>query len=249
MGARAIVGPHAFIERDTYIAEDVRISKGAVLGSDPQDLKYGGERTLLSVGPRSVVREFATLNRGTAATGSTVVGADCLLMAYVHVAHDCRLGDHVVLTNAVTMGGHVEIGDWAIVGGMTPIHQFTRIGRHAMVGGAARIDRDVAPYTLVGGSPTYTYGINRIGLERRGFGQNSIRALQSAYREIFGSGQPLSISLERRRSDYDTDEVRDLVAFIRESSRGITPRRFAGLEKEEELPGLPSRLAARHEMA
>lgn len=223
IGERVRIGPHVFIERDTRVAEDVRIAKGAVLGSDPQDLKYAGERTFLEIGARTVVREFATLNRGTAAGGLTRVGADALVMAYVHVAHDCLVGDHVVLANGVTMAGHVEIGEWAVVGGLTGIQQFTRIGRHAMVGGGARLVRDVGPYTLVRGSPvTRTCGINRIGLERRGFEPAAIRALQSAYRRIFRSADPLRVSLDRLDAEDATPEVGELVAFIRHARRGIT---------------------------
>ena len=233
IGERVRVGPHVLIERDTRVAEDVRIAKGAVLGSDPQDLKYAGERTFLEVGARTVVREFTTLNRGTAASGVTSVGADALVMAYVHIAHDCSIGDHAVLANGVTMGGHVEIGEWAIVGGLSGIHQYTRIGRHAMVGGGARVARDVAPYTLAGGVRTRTYGINRIGLERRGFGADAIGALQTAYRGIFRSGDPLRVGLERVEQGKMTREVRELAAFIRNSERGVTAARF---QPDDDLP-------------
>jgi len=236
VGERVRIGPHVLIERDTHVAEDVRIAKGAVLGSDPQDLKYAGERTFLEIGPRTVVREFTTLNRGTAASGLTSVGADTLVMAYVHIAHDCLIGDHVVLANGVTMGGHVEIGDWGIVGGLTGIHQFTRIGRHAMVGGGARVSRDVAPYTLVGGGRTRTYGVNRIGLERRGFEPDAIRALQAAYRTIFRSGDPLRASLDRVRQGDMTPEVRELVEFIGDSERGVTATRVG---PDDDLPPEP----------
>ena len=226
IGDNVRIGPHAFIERDTRVAEGARIASGAVLGSDPQDLKYAGERTFLDIGPRTVVREFATLNRGTAASGLTRVGADTLVMAYVHIAHDCRVGDQVVLANGVTMAGHVDIGDWAVVGGLSGIRQFTRIGRHAMVGGGARLVRDVAPYTLVRGSPvTRTCGINHVGLERRGFDATAVRALRRAYRTLFRSGAPLRTILDHVGGDADTAEVRELVAFIRDSERGITPVR------------------------
>ena len=241
IGERVRIGPHVFIERDTRVAEDVRIAKGAVLGSDPQDLKYAGERTFLEIGPRTVVREFTTLNRGTAASGATAVGADSLVMAYVHIAHDCVIGDHVVLANGVTMGGHVEIGDWGIVGGLTGIHQFTRIGRHAMVGGGARVSRDVAPYTLAGGVRTRTYGVNRIGLERRGFEPEAIRALQKAYRTIFRSGDPLRVSLDRVGRGDMTPEVGELVRFIRDSERGVTATRIG---PDDDLPPEPRATAA-----
>ena len=143
VGGGTNIGPRVLIERDTLVGEDCLIANGAVLGTDPQDLKYKGEESSLEVGDRTVIREFATLNRGTRASGRTVIGSDCLIMAYTHVAHDCELGNHVILANAVNMAGHVTIQDWAIVGGMTPIHQFVRIGAHAFVGGGSRITKDL----------------------------------------------------------------------------------------------------------
>lgn len=225
IGEGVRIGPHVFIERDTKVGEDVQISKGAVLGTDPQDLKYGGERTFLEIGPRTRIREFSTINRGTAASGITRVGADALVMSYAHIAHDCRIGDHVVLANSVNMGGHVEIGDWAIVGGLTPIHQFVRIGCHSMVGGASRIDRDVAPYTIAAGSPAFSFGINRIGLERRGFDSERIRQLKIAFRQIFRSNIPLRLALDQIENERAIEEIRELIHFIRTSERGITPSR------------------------
>jgi len=225
IGEGVRIGPHVFIERDTKVGEDVQISKGAVLGTDPQDLKYGGERTFLEIGPRTRIREFATINRGTAASGITKVGTDALIMSYAHIAHDCRIGDHVVLANSVNMGGHVEIGDWAIIGGLTPIHQFVRIGCHSMVGGASRIDRDVAPYTIAAGSPAFSFGINRIGLERRGFDSNIIGQLKIAFRQIFRAEIPLRTALDQIGDKQQIEEVQELTHFIRTSERGIIPSR------------------------
>lgn len=228
IGERVRIGPQVLIERDTKVAEDVRISKGAVLGTDPQDLKYAGERTFLEIGPRTRIREFATLNRGTAASGVTTVGADGLIMAYAHVAHDCRIGDHVVLANAVNMGGHVEIGDWAIVGGLTAIHQFARIGAHSMVGGASRLSQDVAPYTLVAGNPCLSFGINRIGLERRGFDEDTVRELREAFRRLFRSDDTVREAIASFDLAETGEEVRELVTAVRDSERGITPTRRSG---------------------
>ncbi len=223
LGDGVQVGPHVLVERDTTVGEECRLAKGAVLGTDPQDLKYEGESTVLEVGARTVVREYATLNRGTAASGRTVVGADCLVMAYVHVAHDCRIGDHVILANAVNMGGHVEIGDWAIVGGVTAIHQFVRIGAHAFVGGGSRVPQDVAPYLTVAGNPCAAYGLNTVGLRRRGFPAETLQGLRRAYRKIFQSGLNIGQALdELEAEDGHPPEVRRLIAFIRESRRGIT---------------------------
>ena len=222
IGARARIGPHVTIERDTRIGEDCRVWPGAVLGTDPQDLKYVGERTWLEIGPRTRIREYATVNRGTAATGKTVVGEDCLLMAYAHVAHDCRLGDHVVLANAVNLAGHVHIGDWAIIGGVSGVHQFVRIGRHSMVGGASRVLQDVAPFTLVAGNPCRAYGLNRIGLTRRGFAVESLTELRIAFRRLFQSGTPTGRAAEELFRQSPHAEVRELARFVLDSSRGIT---------------------------
>lgn len=218
-----LVGSHVLVEKDTRIGRGCRLAKGAVLGTDPQDMKYGGEKTSLEVGERTVVREYATLNRGTAASGATRVGSDCLIMAYAHVAHDCRIGNHAILANAVNMGGHVEIGDWAIVGGVTAIHQFVRIGCHSFIGGGSRVPQDVAPYVMVAGNPCAAYGLNAVGLRRRGFPSEAIQALRRAYRAIFRSGQNVGQALEElERAEGQPPEVERLITFIRNSRRGVT---------------------------
>ncbi len=217
------IGPRVTVERDTTLGEDCQIANGAVLGSDPQDLKFKGERTTLEVGDRTFIREFATLNRGTAASGRTVVGSDCLLMAYAHVAHDCELGNHVVLANSVNMAGHVVIEDWVIVGGLTPIHQFVRIGAHAFVGGGSRISQDVPPYCRAAGNPPRLFGLNSVGLERRGFSDEVRKALKKTYRILFQSSMGLSRALAKADEEVDSiPEVRHLLEFIRASDRGIT---------------------------
>lgn len=223
IGDGVAIGPRVLIERDTDVGEDCRIANGAVLGTEPQDLKYKGEETTLEVGARSVIREFATLNRGTSASGKTVIGSDCLLMAYTHVAHDCELGNHVILSNAVNMGGHVLIEDWVTVGGLTPIHQFVRIGAHAFVGGGSRIPQDVPPYCRAAGNPPKLYGLNTVGLERRGFSENVRKALKKVYRTLFASNLNLSQALVRADEESSTiPEVRHLLEFIRSGERGIT---------------------------
>jgi UDP-N-acetylglucosamine acyltransferase len=195
IGPGTEIGPHVYIQRDTTVGRDCVIHKGAVLGTDPQDLKYGDEPTALVIGDRTVVREFCTLNRGTTASGRTVIGDDCLLMAYVHVAHDCHLGNHVVISNAVNMGGHVTIGDWAGVGGMTPIHQFVRIGAHSFIGGASRVVKDIPPYVKAAGNPIQLYGLNSVGLQRRGYSDEVRRELKRAYRLLFRSELNVSQAL------------------------------------------------------
>lgn len=217
------IGPRATIERDTVLGEDCQVANGAVLGTAPQDLKFKGERTVLEIGDRTVIREFATLNRGTSASGRTMVGSDCLLMAYTHVAHDCEIGNHVVLANSVNMAGHVLIEDWVTVGGLTPIHQFVRIGAHAFVGGGSRISQDVPPYCRAAGNPPRLFGLNSVGLERRGFSDEVRKALKQTYRILFQSSLGLTRALARADEEVDSiPEVRHLLAFIRASERGIT---------------------------
>ena len=223
IGAGTRIGPRVLIERDTSVGEDCTIGNGAALGTDAQDMKYRGEPATLEIGDRTVIREFATLNRGTAASGKTVVGSDCLIMAYVHVAHDCELGNHEILSNAVNMGGHVLIEDWAIVGGLTPIHQFVRIGAHAFVGGGSRISQDVPPYCRAAGNPPRLFGLNSVGLERRGLSDEVRKALKKAYRILFKSDASLSKALLRADEEIQgIPEVRHLIEFIRASERGIT---------------------------
>ena len=223
IGARTQVGPHVLIDRDTTLGSECSIHKGAVLGTDPQDLKYKAEKTRLVVGDRTTVREFATLNRGTSQTEVTRVGSDCLLMAYTHVAHDCRLGNHVILANAVQMAGHVTIEDWVIVGGGSVIHQFVRIGAHAFVGGGSRVPQDVPPYCRSSGNDPKLYGLNSVGLQRRGLADGTRTALKRAYRLLFHSGLNVSQGLERIEEEIQgVHEVDHLVSFIRSSERGIT---------------------------
>ena len=222
VGARTRIASHVLIERDTTVGEECTLHQGAVLGTDPQDLKYMGEPTTLVVGDRTVIREYATLNRGTAARGLTSVGSDCMLMAYTHVAHDCEIGNHVILSNAVNMAGHVTIGDWAIVGGMTPIHQFVRIGEHAFVGGQSRISKDIPPYVKAAGIPLQLYGLNSVGLQRRGFTEEVRRELKRAYRLFFASGNNTTQALARAREELRAlPEVEAFIAFFETSARGV----------------------------
>ena len=224
IGANSQVGPRVLIEKDTTVGAGCRIANGAVLGTDPQDLKYEGEKTFLEIGDRTVIREFATLNRGTAAGGVTLVGSDCLLMAYCHIAHDCEIGNHVIISNATNMAGHVAIEDWAIVSGLVAIHQFVRIGAHAFVGGGSRINRDVPPFCKATGNPSpKLYGLNAIGLDRRGFSPDVRRCLKKTYRILFQSEWNLSQALRKVGEDPELTcpEVRYFLDFIRTSQRGI----------------------------
>ncbi|MEW5701435.1 MAG: acyl-ACP--UDP-N-acetylglucosamine O-acyltransferase [Candidatus Zixiibacteriota bacterium] len=222
IGAGSVIGSHARIAAGARLGREVRVYDAAAVGNPPQDLKFGGEQTELIVGDRTVIREFATLNRGTKASGRTVIGADCLIMAYGHVAHDNELGHHVILANAVQLGGHVHIGDWAIIGGGTVVHQFSKIGAHAMVGGGFRVTQDVAPYVIVGGYPLKTLSINRIGLERRGFSAEQVAAVSRSFRILFRSGLNMTQAMEKLRAEApDTPETRYLIEFVGGSERGI----------------------------
>ncbi len=222
IGAGSMIGAHARIANGARLGKNVRVYDGAALSNAPQDLKYAGEPTELFVGDRTVVRECATLNRGTVASGKTVVGADCLIMAYAHVAHDNELGHHVILANAVQLGGHVHLGDWAIVGGGTVVHQFCLIGPHVMVGGGFRVTQDIVPYVTTGGYPLKTLSVNRIGLERRGFSPAQIEEISRVFRTLFRGGLNMSQALEKLRTEGPhTPETALMIEYASRSERGI----------------------------
>lgn len=212
------------IHSGTTLGQRVRIFHGVALGGEPQDLKFGGERTELRIGDETVIREFCTLNRGTKTTGKTTVGKQCLLMAYSHIAHDCTLGDNVILANAVNLAGHVEVEDFAIIGGMVPVHQFVRIGRHCMIGGGWRVPKDVPPYILAGGQPLRYFGLNSVGLRRRGFATETRQLLKHAYRLLFQSKLNTKQAMERIRSECgERDEILNILDFVAGSKRGLLP--------------------------
>lgn len=216
------IASHVLIHAGTRMGKRCRVFNGAVLGTDPQDLKYAGEKTTLEIGDNTTIREFCTLNRGSAHRMKTVVGSNSLLMAYVHIAHDCIIGNHVILANAVNMAGHVTIEDYASVGGMTPIHQFVRIGKHAFVGGGLRVPKDVPPYILAADEPLTYEGINRVGLSRRGFSPETMMKLRQAYKLLYRSGLNVSQALSQIEATVELiPEVQDIIQFIRTSERGI----------------------------
>ena len=222
IGEHVEIAGHVLIERMTSVGERCRIHHGAVLGTDPQDLKYAGEPSRLEVGAGTVVREYATLNRGTGDGGVTRVGSRCLLMAYAHVGHDCVVGSDVVLANNVNLAGHVEIGDHAILGGQVGVHQFVRIGQHVFVGGYSGLNQDVPPYLLVSGIPARAVGLNVIGLKRRGFSAETIRTIRRAYRVVFAGDLNRVAALEEIESWPEaTPETSHFVEFIRATERGI----------------------------
>jgi UDP-N-acetylglucosamine acyltransferase len=222
VGDRASVAAHAVLERNTRLGAGVKVGYGAIIGNDPQDLKYKGEETWVEIGNDTVIREYSTINRGTTATGRTAIGERCFLMSYVHVAHDCHIGSDVIIANSVQMAGHVTIDDRAIVSGLTPIHQFVRIGTYAFVGGGSRVNQDVPPYTKAVGNPVHLYGLNSVGLQRAGFAPEVKLALKRAYRLLFNSDLTVSQGIARARSELPPlPEVEAFLRFIEESQRGV----------------------------
>ncbi|MCL5020569.1 MAG: acyl-ACP--UDP-N-acetylglucosamine O-acyltransferase [Bacteroidetes bacterium] len=216
------IGASAYIANGARIGKNCTVHHGAVISNAPQDLKYAGERTILEVGDNTVIREYCTLHRGTAETGKTTIGSDCLLMANVHVAHDCVVGDHCILANVASFAGHVTVGDWVTVGGLTPVHQFVKIGCHAMIGGGLRVPQDVPPYALAGREPLRFEGVNVIGLRRRGFSREQIESIQKVYRILYSSGLMFSEAVKKIESELPPSPEASIISeFVKASSRGI----------------------------
>lgn len=217
------VGAHAVLAGPATVGPACRIFPFASLGTDPQDLKYRGEETRLEIGPGNVFREFVTVNRGTAGGGGiTRIGASNFFMAYAHVAHDCMVGDGTIFANAATLAGHVVVEDGATVGAFSGVHQFCRVGRHAFIGGYTVVTQDAMPFVKTVGNRAETYGINTVGLERKGFSSESIAALKKAYRLLCQSNLNTGQALERIEAELsEVEECRYLVSFIRSSARGI----------------------------
>ncbi len=222
LGKGVRIGPHAYVTGPALIGDSVSIGPSAVIGTDPQDLKYNGERTEVIIGSGTVIREFANINRGTIESGRTSVGSDCLIMAYVHVAHDCTIGDRTILANAVNMAGHVEIGCDVTIGGVVPIHQFVRIGDHVMIGGGYRVSKDVPPFVLAGGTPLAVLSLNKIGLRRKGFSRERLNNLDIVFRYLFRENGILTSKARGLTEDNSiSDEAKQLADFILSSSRGV----------------------------
>jgi UDP-N-acetylglucosamine acyltransferase len=227
IGAGTTVGAHAVIHGPTMIGRDNRIHAHAVLGGDPQDMKYRGEPTALSIGDRNTIREFCTFNRGTAQdVGTTRVGDDNWIMAYVHLAHDVQVGSRTILANNATLAGHVHIGDWVIVGGLTGVHQFCKIGAHAMTGFQSHVSQDVPPFMMAAGHPLSISGFNVEGLRRRGFSRERIALVKQMHRLLYRDGLTLeqakaSIAGLRGTVEGGDADVALLLDFLAASTRGI----------------------------
>lgn len=223
IGSNTIIGPHVVIEGQTEIGDKCHIFQFSSIGAVPQDLKFGGENCKVIIGNNNTIREFVTIHSSTAADiGMTYVGDNNLIMAYCHVAHNCKLGSNIVMANAANLAGHIHVEDHAIIGGLSGVHQFTRIGCHAFVGGASAVVQDVPPYITVSGNRAKPYGLNLVGLKRRGFSENTLRALKTAYKIVFRSSLMVSDAIDRIRDEVeDLPEVRHFIEFIQNAKRGI----------------------------
>lgn len=224
IGTGSVIGAHVVIDPYVSIGPDCRIFQFASIGAEPQAIKFRGEKTYVKIGRGTVVREFVTINRGTAFGGGvTEVGDDNLLMAYSHIAHDCKTGRKAILTNGATLGGHVTLGDFVTIGGLVAIHQFVRIGEYAYVGGKSAVVKDIPPYVIAAGDRACLYGLNKVGLRRNGFSESTVLALKKTYQIIFRIGLTLHEALERARAEVDPiPEVARFLEFIQASDRGVT---------------------------
>lgn len=219
-GAR--IGARATLERNVRLGERVSVGIGAILGGDPQDLKFRGEETWVEIGDDTTIREYATINRGTAHSVTTRVGRHCFLMSYVHLAHDCQLGDHIIISNGTQLAGHVQVEDRAIISGLCAVHQFVRVGRHAFIGGCSRVTQDVPPYVRAVGNPIKLFGLNSVGLQRSEFEESVVRELKKAYRFCFRSDLNLSQGVEKARAELKLiPDVQHFLEFIEASQRGV----------------------------
>jgi UDP-N-acetylglucosamine acyltransferase len=240
IGKNVTIGPFVFIDKNVVIGDNTsiysnaivlegarigkncRIFPGAVISGIPQDLKFNGEETTCEIGDNTTIRECATVNRGTAAKGKTVVGNNCLLMAYSHTAHDCIIKDCVIIGNATQLAGEVEVDDYAILSGGTLVHQFSKIGKHTMVQGGSRLGKDIPPYIIAGREPITYSGINIIGLKRRGFSSEQIGIIQEIYRILYQSGLNNSAAIKHiEQTMPDSEEKQDVISFVTNSQRGI----------------------------
>lgn len=222
VGDQCVIAARAILERNVLLASNVRVGSGTILGGDPQDLKYKGEHTTVEVGEGTTIREYSTINRGTAQSFKTTVGKQCFIMSYVHLAHDCHIGDGVILGNNVQLAGHVTIDDKAIVSGQSAVHQFVQIGRFSFTGGCSRVSKDVPPYVKANGNPIRLYGLNKVGLQRNGIADDVQRELKRAYRLFFNSDLNLSQARERAEGELQRyPEVEEFLSFLDRSDRGL----------------------------
>ena len=222
IGDGTTIMSNAVVLDGARIGKDCLICTGAVISNIPQYLKFKGEKTTAVIGDRTTIREYVTVNRGTASKNTTIIGDDCLIMAYCHVAHDCKLGNHIITSNACQIAGEVVIDDYATIGGGSLIHQFSHIGTQVMMQGGSRVPKDIPPYAMVGREPLRFIGINSVGLKRRGFSNEQIDAIQRTYRLIYQDGLNFTQAIELAEKEVpECIEKRTIIDFIKSSSRGI----------------------------
>lgn len=222
IGRGTWIGSNVTIMEGARIGKNCRIFPGAVISAIPQDLKFKGEDSIVEIGNETTIRECATINRGTSATGKTIVGENCLIMAYAHIAHDCNIGDNCVIVNGVALAGHVTIGDYAILGGNSAVHQFVTIGRHSMISGGSLVRKDIPPYVKAAREPLSYIGINSIGLRRRGFLEEKITEIQDIYRILFQKNNNNTQAVVKMEAELKSSPERDeIISFVRNSGRGI----------------------------
>ena len=222
IGEGTWVGPNATIMEGARIGKNNKIFPGAVISAIPQDLKYSGEETYVKIGDDNIIREFATINRGTKANNETIIGNNNLIMAYVHIAHDCTVNDNCILANNVALAGHIEIKNWAIIGGQVAVHQFVNIGLHSFISGGTLVRKDVPPFTKAAREPISYSGINSVGLRRRGYSKEAINQIQDIYRHIYLRNMNVSQAVEYIEAEVPVTQERDeILTFVQNSSRGI----------------------------
>src|SRR5919205_2564964 len=213
VGDGCVLAARAVLERHVRLANNVKVGTGSIVGGDPQDLKFRGELTTVEIGENSVIREYSTINRGTAQSMKTTVGRGCFIMSYVHLAHDCHIGDGVIISNATQLAGHVTVEEKAILSGVSAVHQFALIGKYSFIGGCSRVAKDLPPYVKAVGNPVKLYGLNTVGLQRNGFPEDVIRELKRAYRLFFKS--ELNVSQARERAQAELRHIPEVEEFLR----------------------------------
>lgn len=234
IGAGTHIRAHASILDGARIGENCNIHEGAVIAGIPQDLKFKGEYSIAIIGNNTTVRECATVNRGSAARGQTIIGNNCLMMAYSHAAHDVVMGNHVILANNVSLAGEVDVEDWAILGGHAAVHQFCRVGAHAMISGGCMITKDIPPYVIVGKNPVSYHGLNVVGLRRRGFDMEAITTIKNVYNNLYFGGRNFTEACNYIMENFPHSAQRDqIVSFVRNSPRGIIKCEKEGNSSDE----------------
>ena len=222
VGSGCVISPRATLEQNVTLGLNVKVGVGTILGGLPQDLKFAGEETTVEIGDGTIIREYTTINRGTAHSFKTTVGRNCMLMSYVHLGHDCHVGNNVILSNMAQLAGHVTIEDKAIVSGLSAVHQFVRIGRHSFIGGCSRVSKDIPPFLKAVGNPVRLYGLNTVGLQRSGMDEATILELKRAYRVFFRSDLNVTQAIERAQAELEPlPEVLELIQFVEASERGV----------------------------